>query len=282
MTTTPAAPPATRAPAVPPGRSGFGHVVISEWTKIRSVRSTVWTLIAFVIVTIGISALISLAVAGAWNGPHAASRDATITLDPTGAILGLSVALGQLAICVLGVMVMTTEYSTGVIRSSLLAVPKRIPMLAAKAVVFAILIVITAEIVSLCSFFAGAAVLHSHLHVSLSNPGVTRAVLGTGLYLTVLGLFALGVGTLIRHTAGAISAVIGIVLVLPIIGSLLPDTTVYNHIVAYLPTQAGHLIGQAHRASGDLLGPWQGFGVLCIYAVLALIAAGIVLRRRDA
>jgi ABC-2 type transport system permease protein len=98
----------------------------------------------------------------------------------------------------------------------------------------------------------------------------------------VLGLFALGVGTLIRHTAGAISAVIGIVLVLPIIGSLLPDTTVYNHIVAYLPTQAGHLIGQAHRASGDLLGPWQGFGVLCIYAALALIAAGILLRRRDA
>jgi ABC-2 type transport system permease protein len=282
MTAAPAAPPATREPAVPARRAGFGHLVFSEWTKIRSVRSTVWTLIAFVIVTIGISALISLAISSSWTGPRGGSRDATVLADPTGAILGLSVALGQLAIGVLGVMVMTTEYSTGVIRSSLLAVPRRVPMLAAKAVVFAILIGITAEIVSLCSFFAGAAVLHSHIHVSLSEPGVTRAVLGTGLYLTVLGLFALGVGSLIRHTAGAVSAVIGIALVLPIVGNFLPDSTVYNHLVAYLPTQAGQLIGQTHRASGDLLGPWQGFGVLCAYAAIVLIAAGVLLKRRDA
>jgi ABC-2 type transport system permease protein len=282
VTAAPAAAPVTREPAAPARKAGFAHIVISEWTKIRSVRSTVWTLIAFVIVTIGITALISLAISSAWTGPRSASRDATITLDPTGAILGLSVALGQLAICVLGVMVMTTEYSTGVIRSSLLAVPRRVPMLAAKAVVFAILTVITAEVVVLASFFVGAAILHSHLQVSLSTPGVTRAVLGTGLYLTVLGLFALGIGTLIRHTAGGISAVIGIVLVLPIIGNFLPDTTVYDHIVAYLPTQAGALIGQAHRASGDLLGPWQGFGVLCIYAVIVLIAGAVMLRRRDA
>jgi ABC-2 type transport system permease protein len=282
VTAAPAAAPVTREPAAPARKAGFAHIVISEWTKIRSVRSTVWTLIAFVIVTIGITALISLAISSAWTGPRSTSRDATITLDPTGAILGLSVALGQLAICVLGVMVMTTEYSTGVIRSSLLAVPRRVPMLAAKAVVFAILTVITAEVVVLASFFVGAAILHSHLQVSLSTPGVTRAVLGTGLYLTVLGLFALGIGTLIRHTAGGISAVIGIVLVLPIIGNFLPDTTVYDHIVAYLPTQAGALIGQAHRASGDLLGPWQGFGVLCIYAVIVLIAGAVMLRRRDA
>jgi ABC-2 type transport system permease protein len=282
VTAAPAAAPVTREPAAPARRAGFAHIVISEWTKLRSVRSTVWTLIAFVIVTIGITALISLAINSAWTGPRSASRDATITLDPTGAILGLSVALGQLAICVLGVMVMTTEYSTGVIRSSLLAVPRRVPMLAAKAVVFAILTVITAEVVVLASFFVGAAILHSHLQVSLSTPGVTRAVLGTGLYLTVLGLFALGIGALIRHTAGGISAVIGIVLVLPIIGNFLPDTTVYNHIVAYLPTQAGALIGQAHRASGDLLGPWQGFGVLCIYAAIVLIAGAVMLRRRDA
>jgi ABC-2 type transport system permease protein len=169
-----------------------------------------------------------------------------------------------------------------VIRSSLLAVPRRVPMLAAKAVVFTVLIVITSEIVVLASFYVGAAILHSHLQVSLSGPGVTRAVLGTGLYLTVLGLFALGVGTLIRHTAGGISAVIGIVLVLPIIANFLPDSTVYNHIEAYLPTQAGALITQAHRASGDLLGPWQGFGVLCVYAAIVLIAGAVMLRRRDA
>ncbi|HEX5292044.1 MAG TPA: ABC transporter permease [Streptosporangiaceae bacterium] len=286
MTTTPAAPaapaPVTREPAVPAGRAGFGHLLISEWTKLRSVRSTVWTLIAFVVVTVGLTVLISLAINGAWNGPRAASRNATVIADPVGAILGLSLALGQLTICVLGVMVITTEYSTGVIRASLLAVPRRLPMLVAKAVVFAVLIIVLAEIIVIASFFVGTAILHSHVSVSLGDPGVTRSVLGAGLYLTVLGLFALGVGGLIRHTAGGVSAVIGIVLVLPIIGALLPSGTVYDHLNAYLPTNAGQLVAHVHRSSGDLLGPWQGFGVLCLYAAIALVAAGILLRRRDA
>ena len=282
MATAPAAAPETRVPAVAPGRAGFGHLLLSEWTKLRSVRSTVWTLIAFVVVTVGLTVLIALAINGAWNGPHAASRDATVSADPVGGILGLSLALGQLTICVLGVMVISTEYSTGVIRSSLLAVPRRLPMLAAKAVVFTILIGILSEIIVLACFFVGTAILHSHVSVSLSDPGVTRAVLGAGLYLTVLGLLALGVGGLIRHTAGGVSAIIGIVLVLPIIGALLPSGTVYNHINAYLPTQAGQLVAHVHRSSGDLLGPWQGFGVLCLYAAVALGVAAYLLKRRDA
>ena len=282
MTTAPATAPGTRVPAVPAGRAGFGHLLLSEWTKLRSVRSTVWTLIAFVVVTVGLTVLIALAINGAWNGPHAASRDATVSADPVGGILGLSLALGQLTICVLGVMVISTEYSTGVIRSSLLAVPRRLPMLAAKAVVFTILIGILSEIIVLACFFVGTAILHSHVSVSLSDPGVTRAVLGAGLYLTVLGLLALGVGGLIRHTAGGVSAIIGIVLVLPIIGALLPSGTVYNHINAYLPTQAGQLVAHVHRSSGDLLGPWQGFGVLCLYAAVALGVAAYLLKRRDA
>jgi ABC-2 type transport system permease protein len=286
MTTAPAAPaapaPGTRTPAVPAGRAGFGHLLVSEWTKLRSVRSTVWTMVAFVIVTVGLTVLISLAINGAWNGPQASDRNATVIADPVGAILGLSLALGQLTICVLGVMVITTEYSTGVIRASLLAVPRRLPMLAAKAVVFAVLVAVLAEIIVIASFFLGAAILHSHISVSLGDPGVTRSVLGAGLYLIVLGLFALGVGGIIRHTAGGVSAVIGIVLVLPIIGALLPSGTVYDHINAYLPTNAGQLVAHVHRDSGDLLGPWQGFGVLCLYAVIALVAAGVLLKRRDA
>jgi ABC-2 type transport system permease protein len=286
MTTAPAAPaapaPGTRTPAVPAGRAGFGHLLVSEWTKLRSVRSTVWTMVAFVVVTVGLTVLISLAINGAWNGPQANGRNADVIADPVGAILGLSLALGQLTICVLGVMVITTEYSTGVIRASLLAVPRRLPMLAAKAVVFAVLVAILAEIIVIASFFLGAAILHSHISVSLGDPGVTRSVLGAGLYLIVLGLFALGVGGIIRHTAGGVSAVIGIVLVLPIIGALLPSGTVYDHINAYLPTNAGQLVAHVHRDSGDLLGPWQGFGVLCLYAVIALVAAGVLLKRRDA
>jgi hypothetical protein len=281
MAAAPATAPAP--PAAPARRAGFGHLLLSEWTKIRSVRSTVWTLILFVVITIGLTVLITVVTSANWgSGREAATRDARIIADPVSVILGAGVGLGQLTICVLGAMVITTEYSTGVIRASLLAVPRRLPMMAAKAVVFAAIVVVVAEIVCFGSFFVGAAILHSHVAVSLSDPGVTRAVLGAGLYLTVLGLFALGIGGLIRHTAGAISTVIGIVLVLPIITSLLPSNTVDDHINAYLPSQAGSLISHAHQQSGDLLSPWQGFGLLCLYAVIVLAASVYLLKRRDA
>jgi ABC-type transport system involved in multi-copper enzyme maturation permease subunit len=117
--------------------------------------------------------------------------------------------------------------------------------------------------------------------VSLSGPGVTRAVIGAGLYLTVLGLFALAIGTMIRHTAGAISTIIGVVFVLPILSGLLPGSW-GAHINAYLPEQAGTLITHTQQQSGDLLSPWQGFGVLCIWTVLALAVAAYLLERRDA
>jgi ABC-2 type transport system permease protein len=159
-------------------------------------------------------------------------------LRPGRLILGTGVGLGQLAICVLGVLVITSEYSTGVIRASLLAVPRRIPVLAAKAVVFAVLLLIVTEIVAFCSFFVGSAILHAYVPVSLSGSGVTRAVAGAGLYLTVLGLLALAIGTMIRHTAGAISTIIGVVFVLPILSGLLPSSW-GAHINAYLPEQAG-------------------------------------------
>ena len=109
----------------------------------------------------------------------------------------------------------------------------------------------------------------------------SRAVIGAGLYLTVLGLLALAIGTTIRHTAGAISTIIGIVFVLPILTGLLPSSW-GAHINAYLPEQAGTLITHTHEQSGDLLSPWQGFGVLCIWTVLALAAAAYLLQRRDA
>jgi ABC-type transport system involved in multi-copper enzyme maturation permease subunit len=253
----------------------------AEWTKIRSVRSTVWTLLIFIVVCIGLTALITWLTESHWYGPQAASRDASALSDPVGFILGAGVGLGQLAIAVLGVLVMTSEYSSGVIRASLLAVPRRIPMLAAKAVVFAVLLLVVTEIVAFCSFFAGSAILHAHVAVSLSDSGVARAVAGAGLYLTVLGLFSMAIGTMIRHTAGAISTAIGVVFVLPILSGLLPGSW-GAHINAYLPEQAGTLITHTHEVSGDLLSPWQGFGVLCIWAVLMLAGAGYLLARRDA
>jgi ABC-type transport system involved in multi-copper enzyme maturation permease subunit len=261
----------------------FAHLLASEWTKIRSVRSTIWTLIAFVVITLGFTALITWVTTANWNGPRAAARDATAIADPTSIIFGASVYLGQLTLCVLGVLLITTEYSTGVIRASLLAVPKRLPMLLAKIVVFAVLIGVLAEIVVFGSFFVGAAILHSHVSVSLSQGGVLRATIGAGLYLTVFGLFAMGIGALVRHAAGAISIAVGVAFLLPILAGLLPDDSFWNHVVGYLPVQAGSVVFLVHNTSSQaVLSAWEGFGVLCLWAVVLLGLGAYLLKRRDA
>jgi ABC-2 type transport system permease protein len=265
----------------PPHRVGFGHLLASEWTKIRSVRSTVWTIISFVVVTVGITALLTWAWEAAWYGPHAAARDAAILSDPVGRFVDAAIFFGQLVIGVLGVLVISTEYTTGVIRASLLAVPRRLPMLAAKVVVFTALLFVLSEVVCFCSFFVGSAIIHAHVQVSLSDHNVTRAVIGAGLYLTVIGLLALAIGALIRHTAGAIATILGALFVLVIVGPLLPNSW-GAHINAYLPEQAGTTITHATAPAGQLLSAWQGFGVLCIYAVVLLGVAAFLLQKRDA
>jgi ABC-2 type transport system permease protein len=270
------------APPLPRARRGkFAGLLLAEWTKIRSVRSTVWTLVLFVLVTIGLTAGITTLVLSTWSRPGSAQGEARIIADPVGFVIGAGLNLGQLTICVLGVLLMTTEYSTGVIRASLLAVPTRVPMLVAKATVFAAMLIVLGEIVSFGSFFVGSALLNSKVPVSLADPGVTRSVVGAGLYLTVLGLFALAIGALIRHTAGAIATVIGFVLVVPLITNFLPGS-VGHHLNAYLPEQAGSLIYQSSTQAGALLTPWQGFAVFCAWTAVLLVAAGYVLVRRDA
>jgi ABC-2 type transport system permease protein len=277
----PAAP--VSAPTAVPSarRARFGGLLLAEWTKIRSVRSTMWTLLLFVVLTVGLTAGLTALVVGTWNRPGSAQGEARIIADPVGFVLGAGIGFGQLTICVLGVLLITTEYSTGVIRASLLAVPRRLPMLAAKALVFAAMMIVLAEIVVFGSFFAGSALLHSKVSVALSDPGVTRSVVGAGLYLTVLGLFALGIGGLIRHTAGAIAAVIGVVLVLPLLTGFLPGTW-GARINGYLPEQAGSLLYQAHPQATAVLTPWQGFGVFCAWTAVLLAGAGYLLVRRDA
>jgi len=271
-------------PAIPAARSGTlaRDLMSAEWTKIRSVRSTIWTLTLFVVITLGLTALFTWLTVANWTGPRAADRDARVLLDPVGFIMGSGLFLGELALCVLGVLVITTEYSTGTIRASLLAVPRRLEMLTAKAVVFAGLLIVVAEVVAFGSFFIGSAILHIRVAVSLGDRNVTRAVVGTGLYLTVLGLFSLAIGGIIRHTAGAITTAIGVVFVLPILSGLLPGSW-GAHVNGYLPVQAGELIGQQHPpAGGDVLSAWQGFGVFCLWTAVLLAIAGYLLQRRDA
>ncbi len=261
-------------------RAGFGRLMLSEWTKIRSVRSTVWSLILLVVLDLGFTALFCFLTVAQWNQANASDR-ASLQVDPTSTILGTGLFLSQLTVCVLGVMVIASEYSTGMIRASLLAVPKRLPMLAAKAVVFALLIFVLGTLVSFGSFFIGAPILHDKTPVSISDPGVLRAIFGGGLYLAMLGLFSLAIGGIIRHTAAAITGVIGFILVLSPLTQLIPGK-IGDHVHAYLPSQAGQLIAQAVQRPGDLLSPWQGYGVFASWTVLLLVVAGVILKRRDA
>ena len=298
MTSVTQSAPATVLPA-PARRQGFGGLLLAEWTKIRSVRSTLWTLIIFAVVSLGLTALFTWLTLNALNNGRGDARSSGIVTDPVGFILGTGLGLGQLAIAVLGVLVITSEYSSGAIRATLLAVPRRYPMFLAKGLVFAALVIVVGEIVAFASFFIGKALVNGHvvtghltiaghvvtvhrtITVSLSQPGVLRAVAGSGLYLTVLGLFALAIGALIRHTAGAISAVIGMVLVIFPLSGLLPSSW-GAHIHAYLPTIAGQLITADKPAAGQLLSPWQGLGVFCAWTVLLLAAAMYLLQKRDA
>jgi ABC-2 type transport system permease protein len=299
---TSASPPATavsRPATTPAWRPGPAGLLLAEWTKIRSVRSTLWTLVIFAVVSLGLTALFTWLTLNAASNGRRDARASGLFTDPVSFILGTGLGLGQLAICVLGALVITSEYSSGSIRASLLAVPRRYPMLLAKSLVFAAGVVIVGEIVSFCSFFIGVALVngqvitqrlnvaghavtvHRAIEVSLGQPDVSRAVVGAGLYLTVLGLFALAVGALIRHTAGAITAVIGMVLVIFPLAGLLPSSW-GAHIHAYLPTVAGQLITQDKPSAGQLLSAWQGFGVFCAWTALLLAAAIYLLQRRDA
>jgi hypothetical protein len=238
-------------------------------------------MLAFVVVAIGFSTLIAAVINNTWNKPGNHPNHARLLADPTAVIFGAGLGLGQLAIAVLGVIVITSEYSTGAIRASLLAVPHRIPMLAAKAVVWAALDLVISAITVFATFFITTAILKDHVTVTLSGPGVTRAVIGAILYLVVLGLFALAIGGLIRHTAGAIAIVVGIVIVIPPLVGLIPGT-IANHVHGYLPTVAGQLIAQTSEQPGDVLSGWQGLGVFGIWTAVLLIACGWLLVQRDA
>jgi ABC-2 type transport system permease protein len=280
MTTTTATPTraAGRVPAA--GRARFRGLLLAEWTKLRSVRSTVWSLATMVVLAFGITGLATGIYSAHWGSMSPGER-AQVLADPIGLILQPGSTYGQIAICVLGVMVMASEYSTGMIRASLLAVPRRTPMLAAKAAAFATVVFVVAELVAFSSFFLGQAMLRPHVAIGIGDPGVPRAILGLGLYLSVIGLFAMAIGAIVRHVAGAIAVTLGFLVVLSPLASLLPGS-LGAHVNAYLPGNAGQLIMSSGRDPSQLLTPWQGFGVMCLWTVVLMALAALLLRRRDA
>jgi ABC-type transport system involved in multi-copper enzyme maturation permease subunit len=261
------------------GHANFGRLLTAEWTKLRTVRSTVWSFVALIVVVIGFTALFTFLTVQQWSKMDP-DNQAQLKLDPVGQILGPGLYFGQVSVCVLGVLVATSEYSTGMIRSTLLASPHRLRTLAAKCVVFTLPVLAIGEGLSFISYTLGKSIIASKVHTSLSDPHVLRAVFGMGLYLGVLGLFALAIGQLIRHTAGSITTVIALVLVLVPVAGLLPGS-IGKHVSAYLPTNAGQQI-MAIYPKNQLLTAWQGFGVFALWTAVLLALASWLLVRRDA
>ncbi|MFI9275178.1 ABC transporter permease subunit [Kitasatospora sp. NPDC052896] len=259
------------------GKVTLPRVITGEWIKFRTLRSSWITLLAASLATVGFGLLICYVTVNRWDHMQPDERAFFSPADQS--LRGYYLA--QLAVGVLGVLVVTGEYSTGMIRASLSAVPKRLPVLWAKAIVFGVVTWVVTTVSVVVAFLGGQAVLASkHLDTSFSAPGVPRVVFGTALYLTAIGLLAVGIGTLVRNTAGGIATVFGLLLVLPVLAEALPSSW-GDAISPYLPSHAGESLATLHQEA-HTLAPWTGYGVLCGYVAVALVGAAVVLKRRDA
>jgi ABC-2 type transport system permease protein len=266
------------AARLPAGRYGLRQAIRMEWIKTRTLRSTWWMLAITVAAMVGLAIVVLRYYPSHWAHLSRADR---ASFDPTNdGFTGL--AVGQLIMAALGVLLITGEYSSGMIRSTLVAVPRRRLVLAAKAAVAAGIVLVAGEIGAFAAFLAGQSVLSSPApHATLGQPGVLRAVLMAGAYPALIALIAVGLGAVIRHTAGAISAVVGILFVLPLI--LVPlGISIQNSVGQFMPMIIAENSLTAVKAVPHSLAPGAGFAVLCGYAVIALAAGGWALAHRDA
>jgi hypothetical protein len=259
------------------GRVTQARVAVSEWTKLRSLRSTRWSLLAAILLTIGFPLLFAAVTSSHWGSMSPHERADRHPLDI--ALAGVNVS--QLAVAVLGVLVITGEYSTGMIRASFGAVPKRLPVLWAKTVVFGVVTFLLVLPSVLIAFFASQAILSRHdiLQISFSHPGVARSVIGGAVYVLLVGIFALGIGAIIRNTAGGIATFAGIFFVLPPLMNVLPAS--WNHAISkYLPSEAGRQIFSLTHDSNSLSPLWGGL-LFAGYCAAVLALAAVLLVRRD-
>jgi ABC-2 type transport system permease protein len=270
----------TRTRAVPDltRRPGLALTLRSELIKIRSVRSTYWTLLAQAVASIAWAALDCAGIAAHTAGSPPGGFDAA---QPS---LTGQVALGELIIVVLGALVITSEYSTGMIRTSLAVMPRRGVLYTAKAMAFAIVSFTVSVITSFAAFFTGQVFLASkHMNTTLAQPGVLRAVLLSAAIVTVFGLLAYGAGAVIRHSAGAITAILGLIFLIPPLAQALPNSWFWD-LMRWLP--GGQALTPIFSAGppqgGHLFTAWGEFAVFCCYAVIMLAAGAWSFIRRDA
>jgi len=268
-------PVAARGPAL---RVTQGRVLLSEFTKFRTLRSTMWTLLAAVVLMIGLGALFSAVTAGQYHTFNALQR---ADFNPVTTSLN-GVMFAVVAFGVLGVLLTGGEYSTGMIRSSLTAVPRRLPVLWGKLAVFAGSIFSVSLVASFLSFVLGQALLSSqHLGVSITAHDALRSVIGAALYVTVAGLIGVALGALLRNTAAGITIFAAVFFVIPLLVTLLP-ASISDHLAQYLPSNAGGVLWGGAALVPNALSPWTGFALLCGYAAVLIGAGAWRLRRSDA
>ena len=263
----------TRMPRGPRGRYGLAQAARMEWIKLRSLRSTWWTLAVTAAATVGIGLAVGLN-----------SRDGSVDLT-NNALAG--VIPGLLLAGALGVLTMTSEYTSGTIRATLAAIPRRPLVLAAKAAVFGVVTLIVGEAASFTAFFAYAATLrHGIAAPALGQPGVLRAVVLTGAGFCLIGLFGLGLGAIIRHSAAAVAVLVaGVYVIAQVIGFVAHSAAAYMPILIVgnsLSTTRPVTCGTGGASCPHFLSAWAGLGVLGLYAVIALAIGGWLLAQRDA
>ena len=259
------------------GRVTRARVLVSEWTKFRSLRSTAWSLGVGFLLTIAFPILFAAVTSSHWGtmSPHDRADRGPLDI----ALAGVNVA--QLAIAVLGVLFITAEYSTGSIRSTFTAVPKRLPVLWAKVLDYAVVSLVLMVPAVLIGFFSSQAILARHdiLQISFSQPGVARSVLGGAVYVMLVGVFALGIGAIVRNTAGGIATFSGIFFVIPPLMNILPSSW-NNAITPWLPSEAGRQVFALQHADHTFT-PLGGGLLFAGYCAVALAIAAVLLRRRD-
>jgi ABC-2 type transport system permease protein len=269
----------SQRPALAASHYGLADAVRMEWLKLRTLRTPRWIGLVLVASIIGTGIAVLSYYPGHWSHLSAAAK---AQFDPTNTGF-TGMAIGQLAIAIAGVLLITSEYSSGSIRSALAAIPSRRLLLAAKAITFGLAALVVGELACLAVFAIGQYVVlrAPAAHTSFADPTALRAVLMTGAYVPLIGLLGLGIGAAVRHTAGAIALVVGVVFVVPMVLQTLP-ASVKDSVGQYLPMLIAENSVSTVKHVAYSLSPWTGMLLLCLYAAVALAAGGWLLARRDA
>ena len=252
----------------------------AEWTKARTLASTGWLLLAAVVLTVAVST----AVAAAVTCPAGNCAEDPAKISLTG------IYVGQAVVAILGVLMVSSEYSTGMIRVTLAAMPRRTSVLAAKAVVLTGLVLAAGAVAVLVSVLAGQVILpghgidpaHGYPSLSLGSAPALRATIGSVLYLALIALLSLGIAAAVRDSAAAIGVVLGLLYLFPIVGAVLGGSHLARLLSEIGPMTAGLAIQATTGLRSLPIGPWAGLGVLAAWATAALLAGGLLLRLRDA